>query len=131
MDDFTLENGDFFGGQRKDTISSIGWKPNRHLFLNLGYTTNKIDLDDADFTTRILALKANVAFNSKWAWINTLQHDNVTDRLGINSRLRFVPRLGREAFLVLNYDFFVAEENLRFESAFRGLSFKFSYNFRF
>ena len=99
--------------------------------MDLNHTTNHIDLDDGEFTTRTLALKTNVAFNVKWAWINTLQHDNVSDRLGINSRLRFIPRLGQEAFFVVNYDFLVQENDLRFESAFRGFTFKFSYNFRY
>jgi hypothetical protein len=126
-----LEGGKFYTGRRFDTVAGIEWKPSRHFFMDLNYTTNRIDLDEGDFTTRILALKTNVAFNVKWAWINTLQHDNVSDRLGINSRLRFVPRLGREAFFVINYDFFVQEDELRFESAFRGFTFKFSYNFRF
>lgn len=126
-----LEGGKFYTGRRFDTVAGLGWKPSRHFFMDLNYTTNRIDLDTGDFTTRILALKTNVAFNVKWAWINTLQHDNVSDRLGVNSRMRFIPRLGREAFFVVNYDFFVAEDNLRFESAFRGFTFKFSYNFRF
>jgi hypothetical protein len=126
-----VEGGGFYNGRRLDTVASVGWKPSRHFLMDLNYTINKLDLDDGSFTTRILALKTSVAFNVKWAWINTLQHDNVSDRLGINSRLRFIPRLGQEAFLVFNYDFLVDEEALRFDSAFRGFTFKFSYNFRF
>jgi len=126
-----VEGGGFFNGRRLDMGAGIDWKPSRHFLLDLNYTINQIDLDDGAFTTRILALKSSVAFNVKWAWINTLQHDNVSDRLGINSRIRFIPRLGREAFFVVNYDFLVDEEDLRFDSAFRGFTFKFSYNFRF
>ena len=114
-----------------DTVVGLEWKPSRHFIMDLGYTVNRLELADGRFTTRIAALKTSVAFNVRWAWINTLQHDNVSDRLGVNSRLRYTPRLGQEAFLILNYDFFVDDEDWRFDSTFRDLTLKFSYTFRF
>ena len=100
--------------------------------------TNRVEVSGGKFTTRILALKANIALNARWSWINTFQYDNVSDRLGVNSRLRFSPRKGQEAYLVINYDFLTSSDGsndaLTFgnlESSYRGLIMKLSYNFHF
>ena len=126
-----LENGGFYDGDRIDAVAGIAWKPSRHFIMDLDYTRNRVKLTDGNFTTKIVSLKTSVAFNVEWAWINTMQYDNVSDRLGINSRLRYIPRQGQEAFFVINYDFLVDSEDWRFDSAFRGFTLKFSYNFRF
>jgi hypothetical protein len=133
-----FEGGSFYDGERFDTVAGITWKPGRHFFLDLDYTTNEIDVPDGKFTTQLLALKASIALNSRWSWINTLQHDNLSDRLGVNSRLRFSPRDGQEAYLVLIHDFLVLDDTMNarsglqeFESSFRSLTMKISYNFRF
>jgi hypothetical protein len=33
---------------------------------------------------------------ARWSWLNLVQFDNVSNRLGINSRLRFIPKAGAE-----------------------------------
>lgn len=133
-----LEGGNFFEGKRFDTGVGITWNPGSHFFVAADYTTNRVDVPDGKFTTRILALKARVALNARWSWINTFQHDNVSDRFGVNSRLRFSPRKGQEAYLVINYDFLTSSDGpndaLTFgnlESSYRGLIMKLSYNFHF
>lgn len=133
-----FEDGSFFDGKRFDTTVGVTWNPGSHFLLDVDYTTNRVDLPGGKFTTRILALKANVAFNARWSWINIFQHDNVSDRLGVNSRLRFSPRKGQEAYLVVNYDFLTSSEGSNrglifgnLESSYRGLILKLSYNFRF
>ena len=133
-----LEDGDFFDGKRFDTAVGITWNPGSHFFLNVDYMTNRVEVSGGKFTTRILALKANIALNARWSWINTFQYDNVSDRLGVNSRLRFSPRKGQEAYLVINYDFLTSSDGsndaLTFgnlESSYRGLIMKLSYNFHF
>ena len=133
-----LEGGSFFDGERLDVVAGISWKPSSHFFLDVDYTTNEVDVPDGKFTTQLLALKASIALNSRWSWINTLQHDNLSDRLGVNSRLRFSPKDGQEAYLVLNHDFLTLDDTINarsglqgFGSSFRSLTMKISYNFRF
>ena len=133
-----LEDGSFFDGKRFDTAVGMTWNPGSHFFLDVDYRTNRVDVPGGKFTTRILALKANVALNARWSWINTFQHDNVSDRLGVNSRLRFSPRKGQEAYLVVNYDFLTSSDGSddgstfgNLESSYRGLILKLSYNFHF
>jgi hypothetical protein len=78
-----------------------------------------------------VSLKANIAFNVEWAWINFIQYDNVSDRLGVNSRLRWIPRQGQELFFVVNYDFTDPQETRDFRSDLRETTVKFSYTFRY
>ena len=62
-----------------------------------------------------------------------IQYDNVSDTIGVNSRLHWIPRAGREGFLVLNHnmrDDPLTPEN-DFHSSFAEVTLKYSYTFRF
>ena len=75
------------------------------------------------------SLNANYAFNVRWAWLNVAQYDNVSKRIGLNSRLRWWPAQGQVAYLVVNYDWredargefrpFLAETTVKFTYTFR------------
>lgn len=99
-----LETGDFYDGRRDDAKLTLNLKPNKHLLLSGVYALNRIDLPGGRFTVRNYALTANVAFNVHWAWLNVLQYDNVSGRLGVNSRLRWLPGEGQSMYFVVNYD---------------------------
>jgi hypothetical protein len=124
-----LESGGFYSGDRFDTRVGLQWRPGKHLFVNAQYQTNRIELPDSEFTARVYSLTANVAFNVRWAWLNVVQYDNISGRLGLNSRLRWWPTQGQVAYLVVNYDWredvfgnfqpFVAETTLKFNYTFR------------
>jgi hypothetical protein len=101
---FDIEYGDFYDGRRRDHRLGLQWRPNRHLFMSAQYQTNAIDLPGRSFTTRVYSLTGNVAFNVRWAWLNVVQYDNISRRMGLNSRLRWLPRQGQVAYFVVNYD---------------------------
>ena len=60
-----------------------------------------------------------------------IQYDNVTETMGVNTRLHWIPEAGREAFIVLNHNLQDADLDNRFESTVADLEIKFSYTFRF
>jgi hypothetical protein len=74
-------------------------------------------------------VNANYSFGVRWAWLNIAQYDNVSRRLGLNSRLRWWPTMGQMAYLVVNYDWredvagnfrpFLAETTVKFNYTFR------------
>lgn len=119
-----LETGDFYDGERRDARIGVNWRPNRHWAVGGQWQTNDIDLPSGKFTTRVYSINANYAFNVRWAWLNVAQYDNVSRRLGLNSRLRWWPTPGQIAYLVVNYDWrediagnfqpFVAETTVKF-----------------
>jgi len=92
---------------------------------------NDIELPQGDFTTRLLSLRADIAFTSTWSWENFIQYDNVSNSLGINSILRWLPRAGREMVFVINREFQDYDLTRSFRSVSSDIAFKFSYTFRF
>ena len=124
-----LERGDFYDGERRDVRVGVNWRPNRHWLVGTQFQVNQIDMPRGKFTARVFSLNANYAFNVRWAWLNVAQYDNVSRRLGINSRLRWWPTPGQVAYLVVNYDWredtvgnfqpFVAETTVKFTYTFR------------
>jgi hypothetical protein len=63
--------------------------------------------------------------------MNLIQYDTVTENIGINSRLHWIPQAGREGFIVLNHNLTDLDKNDSFQSANADVSVKFSYTWRF
>ena len=96
-----------------------------------GYHVSDVDLPYGAFITRLVSLRADIAFTNAWYWENFLQYDNVSNTMGLNSILRWVPRAGREVLLVVNREFVDHTRDYDFRSVSGDLTFKFSYTFRF
>src|SRR5690606_19017506 len=96
------EWGDYFEGNRFQRRVGVDW---RHPRFNVGlsYTENEIHLPQGNFTVRLTSISSLINFNPMLSWSNRIQYDNVSEGLGFNSRLRWIPEAGREGFLVLNW----------------------------
>ena len=99
--------------------------------MSLRYDWNNIELPQGDFTTRLSSVNSQVAFSPNLYWISLLQYDNVSEEIGINTRLQWVPKAGQEAFVVLNYNLQDWDQDNTFNTAFSDLSVKLRYTFRF
>ena len=60
-----------------------------------------------------------------------MQYDNVSEVMGFNSRLHWIPEAGRQAFLVFNYGLIDRDKDNTFTSTNTDISLKFNYTFRF
>jgi hypothetical protein len=100
---FSFEDGNFYGGTKQTLEGGVDWRPNSRWYVGASYEYNDIELPEGMFTTRLIQLRANVAFNVRWSWVNLLQYDNVSNTVGLNSRLRFNPRAGENLYIVLNH----------------------------
>ena len=123
--------GEFFGGNQDSAGVKILWRPNRHFKIAARFDFNEFDLPFGSFKTKLLSLRADIAFTNTWSWENYLQYDDVSDTFGINSILRYVPRAGREIVLVMNREYVDPLQDRDFEIVYSDLTFKFSYTFRF
>jgi hypothetical protein len=123
--------GEFFDGERTEIAGEINWRPSGRLRLGLGYEFNDIDLPQGSFVTRLVGLRADVAFSSKLSWVTRVQYDNVSELMGVNLRLHWVPEAGREGFFVINHNLEDFDLDNRFHSTVSEASVKFSYTFRF
>ena len=59
-------------------------------------------LPQGDFITRLTSLSTQVAFSSTLYWVSLVQCDNLSEEVGVNTRLQWVPRAGQEGFMVVN-----------------------------
>jgi hypothetical protein len=124
-------HGDFYNGSRTNVGGGVTWSQSRHFVLSVNYDWNNISLPQGDFITRLASVSTQVAFSSTLYWISLIQYDNVSEELGINTRLQWVPRAGQEGFIVLNYNLEDKDKNNSFNSAYSDISVKFRYTFRF
>ena len=128
---FNYRSGDFFDGERERIGAGIGWRPSNHFQFTLSYDFNDVELPGGSFITRLSQLRTDVIFSATMSWSTLIQYDNVTESMGIDTRLHWIPEAGREAFVVLNHNLQDADLNNRFESAAADLAIKFNYTFRF
>jgi hypothetical protein len=102
---FQMNIGDFYAGTRKRYNTSFELRPNEHIYLNVGYDYQDIDLPQGEFDVKIISANVNYAFNSKWSWVNLIQYDNASSSAGVNSRIRWNPQAGEDLYIVINYNF--------------------------
>jgi hypothetical protein len=124
-------DGEFFDGDSRSGGVSVTWRPSPHFKFSVLYDVNDIELPQGDFVTRLTRMRADIAFTSTWSWENFIQYDNVSDRLGLNSIVRWLPRAGREMVFVINREFLDYDRTRSFKSVSSDIAFKLSYTFRF
>jgi hypothetical protein len=127
----SLSGGEFYDGDRVNTNTEVTWRPSEHFRFGFGYQVNDIKLPDGDFIVRQSSMRVEAIFSSTLSWANLFQYDNVSEVLGFNSRLHWIPQAGREGFIVLNHNLADRDKNDSFHSTNADMSIKFSYTLRF
>ncbi|MDA0705717.1 MAG: DUF5916 domain-containing protein [Proteobacteria bacterium] len=123
--------GEFFDGDITNPGIAMTWRPSRHFAMALGYDVSDVQLPQGEFTTRLSSLSANIAFTNTWSLENLVQYDNVSETIGLNSILRWMPLAGREVLLIVNRELLDYTQDNDFETVTGDVTFKFSYTFRF
>jgi hypothetical protein len=126
-----LDIGEFYDGDLMKIGGDVNWRPGRHLFMQLGYEFNDVELPQGSFITRLYRARMDLAFSAKWSWLNVVQYDNVTETAGVNSRLRFNPKAGQDMYFVLNPQFDIDPLSRNASSTTSEIILKFNYTFRF
>ena len=127
----TVCDGDFYDGSIFVFETRTTWRPSKHLKVIFGGEYNDVDLPQGDFITRLATLNVDVAFNTAWSWENFVQYDNVSDTVGLNSILRWIPRAGQETVLAVNTQQQDFDRDGRFRSYTSDVTLKLSYTFRY
>ena len=120
--------GDFYDGNRTENTSRLTYLPSKHFGTVLSYSKQDVELPSGDFDIQLASLTALINFTPDFTWSNLVQYDNVSDSMGINSRLIWEYRPGKKVFLVLNQSYldersgFVLKQNdtsIKLSSIFR------------
>ncbi len=115
---------DFGGGSFRDghnfrAAPSIEWRPSNHLLLSFTYRFDQFwipgqkmlaggslgAIEDRNFRTHLTQMKLDIAFTPDLTWNTTVQWDNLSETMGLNSRLRWIIRGGSDFFIVFNQGF--------------------------
>ncbi len=128
---FSVTAGEFYDGDRTNISTELNWRPSEHFRLGTTYSTNDVSLPDGDFVVRIGTLRVQYIFSSTLSWTNLIQYDNVSETMGFNSRLHWIPQAGREGFIVLNHSLEDIDKNDVFHSTGADIAVKFNYTWRF
>jgi hypothetical protein len=126
----SVQDGGFFGGDRLEKFVEFQWRHSAYFSMAATFMENDVDLPSGSFTSHLASLRTDFALNSRWSWSNLLQYNNTDERVGINSRLRFIPEAGREMVLVLNHGADL-DMNNDLTSTVNELNLKVSYTFRY
>ena len=126
-----VTNGDFFGGKRVRLFGNAAWQPSPRFRTSIGFNINDIDLPYGSFHTRILSTGFDIVFSSTLSWVNLIQYDNVSEIMGVNMRLHWIPEAGRELFFVINHNLEDLDHDNRFHSSSADVVAKLNYTFRF
>jgi len=127
----SISGGDFYDGQRLQVSGDVTWRPTLHLSFGFSYQANDIELPGGDFVVRLSSMRTEIVFSSQLSWVNLLQYDNVSETLGLNSRLHWIPEAGREGFVVLNRSLNDSDKDGSFKPVNADLAVKFGYTFRY
>ena len=125
------EFGDFYDGDQTGIFTSFNWNQSRYFAMALNYDWTDISLPQGDFTARLTSLNTQVAFTTNLYWISLLQYDNISENMGLNTRIQWIPEAGQEALIVLNYNMQDRDKDNTFHSALSDLSVRFRYTFRY
>jgi hypothetical protein len=124
-----LSHGSFWSGERRQMVSSVVVRARPGTSLTAGVERNDIRLPDQHFTTDLVRLGGGWHATPFTSVTGTLQYDNVSRLVGMNSRLRWIVRPGSDIFLVYNHNWQSYEGG--FESLQRSAITKLTYTHRF
>jgi hypothetical protein len=127
----TWRRGDFLAGSRTNLTGNFAWRPSNLFALGMNYDWNDIDLPQGDFITRLTRLTMDVNFSSTVYWVSLVQYDNVSEVIGVNTRLNWIPKAGQEGLIVFNHSLQDRDRDDVFRSDLLDVSVKLSYTFRF
>ena len=129
--DVTVRNGDFYDGSRTNLAGKLTWRQSKYFNVSASYDWNDIDLPQGDFITRLTSLGAEINFSPTLYWVNLFQYDNVSEVLGVNARLVWIPTAGQEGLIVFNHSLQDRDKDNSFVSELSDINVKLSYTFRF
>lgn len=129
--ELSFRRGDFYDGERVNVGGKFVWQQSRHLTMKLSYDWNDISLPQGDFITRLMSATTEVGFSSELSWVSLLQYDDVSEVFGAQSRLVWVPKAGREFYLIFDRSFQDYDKDNSFRSVNSAFSARLSYTFRF
>lgn len=122
--------GSFFSGHMVQLIGSLQLRPVKYAFFEFEYEQDVAELDEGDFTKRLMRLTANFAFTPEVSWTNTVQYERTGRVLQLSSIFRWQITPGNDLWVVVAQDWAELERGT-FEPSTGQQSVKLAWTFRF
>ena len=125
------DHGPYYNGDRERIRTEVEWRPNMHFGLEFEIEFSRYEFPGVTAITRQITMESEIAFDSHWSITALTQYDNVSDEIGINTRLRYNIEAGRDFWLVLNHNMVEDPLDGNFRSTETLAAVKLRYTFRF
>lgn len=102
----------FFDGRRLDLKAEMELRPSPYFFFKAAYKRNGIRLRGQHETIHVGEVSVDFNITPDLQWTNLVQYDNVSDNMGINSRLRWIIRPETELFFAINHNVLADDDGL-------------------
>ncbi len=124
-----FETGGFYDGDRTDYEIELGWKISVPVFVSGTFEHRVVELNSGDFTADVYRGNCNFLFTPRLTLNNYVQYDNLSQKMGWQSRMQWILKPGNDIILVWNS---VALDPLeRFDVLESSARIKINYTFRF
>ncbi len=96
--------GGFWSGTRTRLTLGSTVRPLPGLNASVDWEHRRVDLREGDFQTHLLRFEGNVDLTPNLAITSQLQYDNLSERLGLFARLRWILEPGSDLYLVYTHN---------------------------
>ena len=97
--------GEFYNGKRQRYMFQPQAKLGGHFSISLDYTRNEVQLPTGSFVTDEAGASLNYGFSTRLNSSLLTQWNSEDKEINLNFRLHWIPRIGSDAYLVLNQAF--------------------------
>jgi hypothetical protein len=108
----TVAYSEFYYGQSNEVYIEGAIRPSCHLNFAMDYDWNKIRLGGEEAITNNVSGRVDYAFNTQWLTSMFLQWNDVSNRLGMNVRLHWIPSIGSDVYLAYNHRFSTTQRRI-------------------
>ncbi len=99
-----IDDGGWYNGDMFHVRPKLNWKPNEYFAISLQYDYSDYDFPGQSAITRQITLENEISFNARWSLVTLAQFDNLSEDIGINSRLRLNLSAGQDIWFVINHN---------------------------
>lgn len=97
-----LSWGGFYNGQNVEVDLGAEWRSGGHLILGATLSRSRVTLPGDDFTATQVAGRVEYAFSTRASLLGFAQFTNDDERVDVNLRFHWIPRIGDDLFVVWN-----------------------------
>ncbi len=99
-----VEYGGFWSGIQTEFEFGTTVRPLNGVNLGLDWEHNRVRLDEGDFNTHVVRFDGTLDLTPDLSLTTQVQYDNLTERLGLFTRLRWIAQPGSDLYLVYTHN---------------------------